>query len=48
MIQCKKQDINAVVNEDDLDNIKNVRLVKSIVYKNKPDVKDIVLEEKEG
>ena len=34
--------------QDDLDNIKNVRLVKSIVYENKPDVKDIVLEEKEG
>ena len=33
--------------QNDLENIKNIKLVKSIVYRDEPDVEDIVLEEKE-
>ena len=33
--------------QEDLENIKNIKLVKSIVYRDEPDVEDIVLEEME-
>jgi hypothetical protein len=33
--------------QNDLENIKSIKLVKSIVYRDEPDVEDIVLEEKE-
>lgn len=32
--------------QQDLDNIKKIRLVKSITYENEPDIDDVVLEEK--
>ena len=33
--------------QNDLENIKNIKLVKSITYRDEPEIEDVILEEKE-